>query len=124
MRQSAAAVAVVLALLAAAAAVAMVGAEPSPPPEYTTQEDVTSDFVKQVCKFAVTMFGLGHRVSIYYVSTSQCWSKPAGDGANYYWAVLTARNSSGATGKYVTTMWGIPGSESRTWKLYTFDSTY
>uniref|UniRef100_A0A0E0QYR8 Cysteine proteinase inhibitor n=1 Tax=Oryza rufipogon TaxID=4529 RepID=A0A0E0QYR8_ORYRU len=90
---------------------------------YTTAEDVSSDFIKQVGKFAVTVYKLARGVSLYYVSTSQCWSKPAGGGADDYWMVLTATNGAGAAGSYVATIWGIPGSESKTWKLLSFNAT-
>ncbi|KAL6641180.1 hypothetical protein ACP70R_019361 [Stipagrostis hirtigluma subsp. patula] len=109
-----AAAAVLVALLAAAAAVA-------PPAGYTKKEDENSEFARQVSKFAVTMYGLGHMVRMYYVTTWQCWSQPAGGGANYYWSLLAATNSSGAKGNYECIVWGIPGSESKTWKLLSFN---
>ncbi|TKV93874.1 hypothetical protein SEVIR_9G258000v4 [Setaria viridis] len=122
MKQSAAAPVLVAALLAAAATVAVVAAL-SPPPGYTTQEDINSYFIQQVGKFAVNVYKIAHMIPMSYVSTSQCWSSPAGGGANNYWMVLTATNGSGAAGQYVSTVWGIPGSESKTWKLLSFNST-
>uniref|UniRef100_A0A0E0EXH0 Cysteine proteinase inhibitor n=1 Tax=Oryza meridionalis TaxID=40149 RepID=A0A0E0EXH0_9ORYZ len=111
--------ATVTALLVAPA----VAATATPPAGYTAAEDVSSDFIKQVGKFAVTVYKLARGVSLYYVSTSQCWSKPAGGGADDYWMVLTATNGAGAAGSYVATVWGIPGSESKTWKLLSFNAT-
>ena len=125
MKQSAVVVVVavlVVALLAGAATVAVVAA-PQPPPGYTTQEDTSSYFIKQVGKFAVNVYKIAYMIPMTYVSTSQCWSAPAGGGANYYWMVLTATNGTGAAGQYVSTVWGIPGSESKTWKLLSFNST-
>jgi len=125
MKQSAVVVVVavlVVALLAGAATVAVVAA-PQPPPGYTTQEDTSSYFIKQVGKFAVNVYKIAYMIPMSYVSTSQCWSAPAGGGANYYWMVLWATNRTGAAGQYVSTVWGIPGSESKTWKLLSFNST-
>lgn len=122
MKQSAAAPVLVAALLAAAAVVAVV-ATLSPPPGYTTREDVNTYFIQQVGKFAVNVYKIAYMIPMTYVSTLQCWSAPAGGGANYYWMVLTATNGSGAAGQYVSTVWGIPGSESKTWKLLSFNST-
>ena len=125
MKQSAVVVVVavlVVALLAGAATVAVVAA-PQPPAGYTTQEDASSDFIKQVGKFAVNVYKIAYMIPMTYVSTSQCWSAPAGGGANYYWMVLWATNRTGAAGQYVSTVWGIPGSESKTWKLLSFNST-
>uniref|UniRef100_A0A0E0M7F1 Cysteine proteinase inhibitor n=1 Tax=Oryza punctata TaxID=4537 RepID=A0A0E0M7F1_ORYPU len=107
----------------AAVTALLVAATATPPAGYTTPEDVNSDFIKQVGKFAVTVYKLAKGVSLYYVSTSQCWSMPAGGGANDYWMVLTATNGAGAAGSYVATVWGIPGSESKTWKLLSFNAT-
>ncbi|CAN6283138.1 unnamed protein product [Urochloa humidicola] len=121
MKQSSSVVAAVLAAVALLAAVA--AAALSPPPGYTTQEDVNSYFIMQVGKFAVNVYKIAYMIPMTYVSTSQCWSSPAGGGANYYWMVLTATNRSGAAGEYVSTVWGIPGSESKTWKLLSFNST-
>ncbi|KAG2549269.1 hypothetical protein PVAP13_9KG164600 [Panicum virgatum] len=125
MKQSAVGVAAVLvvALLAAGAATVAVVAAPQPPAGYTTQEDASSDFIKQVGKFAVNVYKIAYMIPMTYVSTSQCWSAPAGGGANYYWMVLWATNRTGAAGQYVSTVWGIPGSESKTWKLLSFNST-
>ena len=125
MKQSAVVVVVavlVVALLAGAATVAVVAA-PQPPPGYTTQEDTSSYFIKQVGKFAVNVYKIAYMIPMSYVSTSQCWSAPAGGGANYYWMVLWATNRTGAAGQYVSTVWGIPGSESKTWKLLSFNCT-
>jgi len=125
MKQSAVVVVVavlVVALLAGAATVAVVAA-PQPPPGYTTQEDTSSYFIKQVGKFAVNVYKIAYMIPMTYVSTSQCWSAPAGGGANYYWMVLWATNRTGAAGQYVSTVWGIPGSESKTWKLLSFNCT-
>ena len=125
MKQSAVVVVVavlVVALLAGAATVAVVAA-PQPPPGYTTQEDTSSYFIKQVGKFAVNVYMIAYMIPMSYVSTSQCWSAPAGGGANYYWMVLWATNRTGAAGQYVSTVWGIPGSESKTWKLLSFNCT-
>ena len=125
MKQSAVGVAAVLvvALLAAGAATVAVVAAPQPPAGYTTQEDASSDFIKQVGKFAVNVYKIAYMIPMTYVSTSQCWSAPAGGGANYYWMVLWATNRTGAAGQYASTVWGIPGSESKTWKLLSFNST-
>ncbi|CAL4916552.1 unnamed protein product [Urochloa decumbens] len=120
MKQSGAIV-VVAAVLAAVALLA--AAAPSPPPGYMTQEDVSSYFIQQVGKFAVNVYKIAYMIPMSYVSTSQCWSAPAGGGANYYWMVLTATNRSGTAGQYVSTVWGIPGSESKTWKLLSFNCT-
>ncbi|GJN20539.1 hypothetical protein PR202_gb07930 [Eleusine coracana subsp. coracana] len=112
----------VLALLIAALAVVVVTGL-APPPDYTTREDENSYFIQQVGMFAVNVYKMGHMCQMYYKYTVECWSKPAGGGANYYWMVLTATNSTGAVGQYVSTVWGIPGSESKTWKLLSFSCT-
>lgn len=125
MKQSAvaAAQALLIALAIALAMVVVTAANPAPPPGYTKQEDVSSDFIKQVGKFAVTVYKMAHMIPMSYLRTLQCWSSPAGGGANNYWMVLTATNWTGTAGSYVSTVWGIPGSESRTWKLLTFNGT-
>ncbi|RLN42311.1 hypothetical protein C2845_PM01G44290 [Panicum miliaceum] len=120
MKQSAVIVAAVLVVSLLAVAVV---AAPQPPAGYTTQEDASSYFIQQVGKFAVNVYKIAYMIPMSYVSTSQCWSAPAGGGANYYWMVLTATNRTGAAGQYVSTVWGIPGSKSKTWKLLTFNST-
>lgn len=120
MKQSAVVVAAVLVVVLLA--VAMVAA-PQPPAGYTTQEDASSYFIQQVGKFAVNVYKIAYMIPMSYASTSQCWSAPAGGGANYYWMVLTATNGTGAAGQYVSTVWGIPGSESKTWKLLSFNGT-
>lgn len=119
---SAAAVAV-LALLALATSLTVAVADPAPPSGYTNKEDESSDFIKQVGKFAVNVYKIAHMIPMTYLSTSQCWSSPAGGGANYYWMVLRATNWTGTAGSYTSTVWGIPGSESKTWKLLTFNAT-
>ncbi|CAN6288268.1 unnamed protein product [Urochloa humidicola] len=121
MKQSVAVV--VVAAVIAAVALLAAAATLSPPPGYTTQEDVSTYFISQVGKFAVNVYKIAHMIPMSYVSTSQCWSAPAGGGANYYWMVLTATNGSGTAGQYVSTVWGIPGSESKTWKLLSFNGT-
>ncbi|KAK3157480.1 hypothetical protein QOZ80_2AG0123060 [Eleusine coracana subsp. coracana] len=103
--------------------VASTAAVTTPPPGYTTKEDVNSDFIKQVGTFSVNVYKMAHMILMYYKYTVQCWSAPAGGGANYYWMVLTATNSSGVAGQYVSRVWGVPGSESKTWKLLSFNST-
>ncbi|KAJ1254644.1 hypothetical protein BS78_K230000 [Paspalum vaginatum] len=120
MKQSA--VVAVLPLLAMAAAL-QVAADLAPPAGYTKEEDVTTYFIQQVGKFSVNVYKIAYMIYMNYVSTSQCWSKPAEDGGNYYWMVLSATNGSGTAGTYVSTVWGIPGSESKTWKLLSFNST-
>ena len=122
-KRSASSVVAVLALLALATALTVVVAGPAPPSGYTKQEDVSSDFIKQVGKFAVNVYKIAHMIPMSYLSTSQCWSSPAGGGANNYWMVLRATNWTGTAGSYVSTVWGIPGSESKTWKLLTFNGT-
>ncbi|KAG0549635.1 hypothetical protein BDA96_01G271900 [Sorghum bicolor] len=124
MKKQSAAIVAVLALVAfLATALTVVVADPAPPPSYTKQEDVSSDFIKQVGKFAVNVYRLAHMIPMNYLSTSKCWSSPAGGGANNYWMVLSATNYTGTAGSYVSTVWGIPGSESKTWKLLTFEGT-
>ncbi|KAF8723289.1 hypothetical protein HU200_021807 [Digitaria exilis] len=120
---STAAAVLVAALLVAIATVAVVQAAPSPPAGYTTQEDAGSDFIRQVGKFAVNVYKIAYMIPMSYVTTYQCWSAPAGGGANYYWMVLAATNGTGGSGQYVSTVWGIPGSESKTWKLLSFNAT-
>lgn len=123
-KQSSAAVVAVLALLAMATTLTtVVVADLAPPSGYTKQEDVSSDFIKQVGKFAVNVYKIAHMITMNYLSTSQCWSSPAGGGASNYWMVLRATNWTGTAGSYVSTVWGIPGSESKTWKLLTFNAT-
>ncbi|KQJ96632.1 hypothetical protein BRADI_3g26130v3 [Brachypodium distachyon] len=126
MKQSAAVAA--LALVVAAAVllpVARVQAIETRPSKYTYQEDVNSDFVKGLGRFAVTVYKLAHELtSMSYASTSQCWSVPSNEGVEY-WMVITVQDGTGAYGygRYVCIVWGIPGSESKTWKLLSCNST-
>ncbi|KAM3315503.1 hypothetical protein ACQJBY_033942 [Aegilops geniculata] len=124
MKQSAVVAALALAVVVTAAVLlpgATVAAVATRPAKYTYQEDATSDFIKSVGTFSVTVYKLAHGLNMYYTSTSQCWSVASGEGYEY-WMVLTAKNG-GVYGRYVSIVWGIPGSESRTWKLLSFSST-
>jgi hypothetical protein len=118
-------VAAVLVLVTVAGVAFVLGAvNLAPPPEYTTKEDENSYFIKQVGMFAVNVYKMAHMYQMYYKYTLQCWSKPAGGGANYYWMVLTATNGTAAVvGEYISTVWGVSGSESKTWKLLSFNCT-
>ncbi|KAM0900632.1 hypothetical protein ACQ4PT_020474 [Festuca glaucescens] len=116
-----AALALIVFVAAAVLPVATV-AVATPPSKYTKQEDVTSQLVKGVGSFSVTVYKLHEERTMSYESTSQCWSVPS-QGGYEYWSELTAKDGAGAYGRYLSIVWGIPGSESRTWKLLSFTST-
>ncbi|EMS49966.1 hypothetical protein CFC21_050921 [Triticum aestivum] len=125
MKQSAVVAALALAVVVTAAVLlpgATVAAVATRPAKYTYQEDASSDFIRSVGTFSVTVYKLSHGLTMYYASTSQCWSVASGEGYEY-WMVLTAKNGAGVYSRYVSIVWGIPGSESRTWKLLSFSST-
>uniref|UniRef100_A0ACD5TJW6 Uncharacterized protein n=1 Tax=Avena sativa TaxID=4498 RepID=A0ACD5TJW6_AVESA len=117
-----AALALVVVVTAAVLPVATVAVATPPPSKYTYQEDAASKFVKTVGSFSVTVYKLAHRLTMYYVSTSQCWSVASGAGYEY-WTVLTAKNETGAYRTYEAIVWGIPASQSRDWKLLSFKCT-
>lgn len=125
MKQSAVVAALALVVVVTAAVLlpgATVMAVATRPAKYTYQEDATSYFIRSVGTFSVTVYKLAHGLTMSYASTSQCWSVASGEGYEY-WMVLTAKNGAGVYGRYVSIVWGIPGSESRTWKLLSFSST-
>ncbi|CAM0952281.1 unnamed protein product [Alopecurus aequalis] len=123
MKKSAVVALVIAAVVTAAVLPVATVAVATRPSEYTYQEVVTTSFVKSLGSFAVTVYKLAHGLTMYYQSTSECWSVAASGPAGYrcYWMLLTAKDGNGTYGGKVSTVCGVPGSQ--TWKLISFNST-
>ncbi|XP_062224578.1 cysteine proteinase inhibitor 5-like [Phragmites australis] len=126
MRSLAAVVVVPLVVVVALAVVSVpiasstvAGVAPTSAP-WVTITNIGDPLYQQVANFALLIHTFVFKEKLSLVQVVSGSVQAIGVGNNYS-LLLRAANGTGSVGRYLTEVWGVPGSTERTWKVLSFE---
>ncbi|OEL29411.1 hypothetical protein BAE44_0009570 [Dichanthelium oligosanthes] len=97
---------------------AVAGVPPTSAP-WVTIPNIGNFFYRQVANFSLLMRALVFKERLDLVQVVSGSVQAAGAGNNYS-LLLRAADQNGTVGRYLTVVWGVPGSRDWTWKVISF----